>query len=282
MLVSRFWGTYLMSPIENKLSVVVPAYNKGYGLYRFLHVLVFELNKLKRDYELIVVNDGSLDNTDGEVQRFQRDNSFNGNAKKIHYFSYPINVGKGFALTYGFTKTYGGTIIFIDADLDLHPRQIQYYLTALEKYKADIVIGSKRHPDSKVSYPPVRKLYSLVYQLLIKMLFRFSIKDTQVGLKVFRREVLENVIPQLVVKAFAFDLELLTVAYHMGFNNIMEVPVDLKHKKFGSTIDWRVVKNVIQDTLAIFYRKNIIKYYDKHIVKNRKVFYPASGHESPA
>lgn len=271
-----------MKVIIPSLSVIVPAYNKGRGLYRFLHALLVHLEQVTPDFEVIVVNDGSNDNTHSEFMRYCRDHRVKDNVSRIQYYSYPMNVGKGFALTYGFTKTKGELIVFIDADMDLHPYQIGPYVRELLRRDADIVVGSKRHPGSRVIYPRLRRVYSFVYQIMIRTLFRLSVRDTQVGLKVFRREVLEQVIPRMIVKAFAFDLEMLVVSWHIGFRKIYEAPVDLRHKKFGSTIDLRAVKDIVQDTLAIFYRKNVVHYYDRDMSVTDKVYYDPASPGRPA
>ena len=250
-----------------KLSVVVPAYNKALGLYDFLTSLTFELEKITPNYEVVVVDDGSQDATRLEAIRYKKENGYPG--QKVFVFDYPMNVGKGFALSFGFSKTTGDVIVFMDADLDLPPRQLQYYLKTFIKKNADIVIGSKRHPMAKVQYPLRRRMYSLVFQWMIRILFHLTVADTQVGMKVFRRDVLEQVIPRIVVKAFAFDLELLVVAHHLGYKRIIEVPADLRYKHFGSTISPIAIKNMIQDTLAIFYRKHILKYYMRPLTNGR-------------
>ena len=122
-------------------------------------------------------------------------------------------------------------------------------------------IGSKRHPKSNVHYPLLRKILSKNYQIFVKTLFSLDITDTQVGLKAFRRKVLEEIFPHLIVKNFAFDLELLVVANKLGFTKIEEAPIKLNYN-FTSTIKLNAIKQILQDTLAIFYRKNIIRYYE--------------------
>ena len=82
------------------------------------------------------------------------------------------------------------------------------------------MIGSKRHPESLVHYPAAGRVSSWLYQQLIRVLFRLDVRDTQVGLKVFRRELADEVMPLLLVKRFAFDLELLAVARALGFDRI--------------------------------------------------------------
>ncbi len=236
----------------NKLSIIVPAYNEE-KIYNNLQLLKDVINNISENYEIVVVCDGCLDT-------YKRALKLDDN--KIKVFYYDKNKGKGHAVKYGFYKTNGDLVGFIDADMDLNPISIKHFLEHMEEKKADIIIGSKRHPKSKVTYPLRRQFYSGIYQLLIKILFDLNVKDTQVGLKIFRREVLENVIPKIIVKRYAFDLETLVVASHLGYKNIYEVPIEIKHQ-FTSSIDAKAVKDIIQDTCAIFYRLKILKYYNK-------------------
>jgi hypothetical protein len=87
------------------------------------------------------------------------------------------------------------------------------------------------------------------------------VRDTQVGLKLFRRQVLAEVLPRIVVKRFAFDLELLVVAHHVGFTHVVEAPVRIG-QRFNSTINLKAIMSIMQETAAIFYRRNILHYYD--------------------
>jgi len=249
-------------PAKNqKLSLIVPAYNKDSEVFKSVCSFVNQLKQLPHDWEIIVVDDASKDRTLREAVRGKR---FNGNTDRIKIFSYDLNQGKGFALYYGFKKSTGDLIIFADSDLDLPAENIPVALDYLQKSTACIAIGSKRHPLSKVKYPLFRRIQSKTYQLLIKLLFNLNITDTQVGIKVFRRAVLEEAFPRIVVKQFAFDLELLVVAKLLGYSRIVETPIILNYN-FSSTIHLSAIKRILQDTLAIFYRKNILKYYqDAH------------------
>jgi len=134
-------------------------------------------------------------------------------------------------------------------------------------------VGSKRHPASKVNYPWQRKILSWGYQMGVRTLFGLNVKDTQVGLKCYRREVLESVLPRMIVKNFAFDIEILAVAYHLGFKRIFEAPIEAKID-FGknSTVTSPklliFIYNMAVDTLAIFYRLHFLKYYDDGSKRN--------------
>ena len=250
-----------MPALNTKLSVIVPAYNKDTEVFEVISSFVSQLKKLAYDWEIIVVDDASRDKTLREAVRSKR---FNGNTQRIKIFSYDLNQGKGFALYYGFKKSHGDIVVFTDSDLDLPAENIPVVLDYLQKSTSSLAIGSKRHPLSQVKYPILRRILSKIYQIIIRVLFNLNVTDTQVGIKVFRREVLEACFPRIVVKQFAFDLELLVVAKLLGYNRIVEVPIILNYN-FSSTIHLSTIKWILQDTLAIFYRKNILKYYqDAH------------------
>ena len=169
-------------------------------------------------------------------------------------------------------KAKGDIVGFIDAGLDINPNAISMLLEHFEWYNADIIVGSKRHPASKVKYPWQRKIVSFFSQILIGMLFGLKVKDTQAGVKFFKKEVLNKVMPRLLVKRWAFDIEMLAVSNYLGFRRIYEAPIELK-LEFGGlstltsggflTILW----GTFIDTLAIFYRLRIMRFYD---YKNRK------------
>lgn len=246
-----------MSRFNQKLSVIVPAYNKDAEVFASISSYVFLLKTLPYDWEIIVVDDASQDQT---LREAIRSKMFNGNTRRIKIFSYDLNQGKGFALYYGFTKSSGDIVIFADSDLDLPAQNIPIILKHFHKSNSDITVGSKRHPLSKVNYPLSRRILSKSYQLLVRSLFSMNISDSQVGMKVFKRCVLEDSFPRIVIKKFAFDVELLVVAQMIGFGKISESPITLDYR-FTSTIHLSTIWKIFIDTLAIFYRKNILKYY---------------------
>jgi glycosyltransferase involved in cell wall biosynthesis len=237
-----------------QLSVVVPAYREGPRIYENLQRLLNELDQLDTDYEVVVVSDGNTDATAAEAERVGSD--------RIKVLQYPVNRGKGFALSHGVDQSTGLLVTFIDADMELNPAEIKNFIELLREQHADIVIGSKRHRLSRVHYPVFRRLQSFVYQLLIRLLFDVGVRDTQTGLKLFRREVLADVLPLLAVKQFAFDLELLVVARHLGYTRVVEAPIELSYQ-FSSTISPRAVFKILWDTAAIYYRLHITHYYER-------------------
>ena len=253
-------------PVE--LSVIVPAYKEGRRIYRNLTRLVGELDKLNVAYEVIVVSDGNTDSTVSEARRFK--------SPAVKVFDYPMNIGKGFALSLGVSQSSGALVTFIDADMELDPANIKVFIDLMRDSECDAVIGSKRHPGSRVAYPAFRRFQSAVYQLFVRLLFNLDVRDTQTGLKLFRRQVLQKAVPLLAIKRFAFDLELLVVARFLGHTKICEAPITLDYQ-FESTVNLAAAWNVLWDTAAIFYRLHILRYYERR----REQLLNAPANESP-
>jgi glycosyltransferase involved in cell wall biosynthesis len=248
------------------ISVVIPAYRAEKNIKKSLVKTKQVLDATRYNYEIICVDDGNTDKTRVNAEKFAR--KFPG---KIKVTGYLANLGKGYAVRFGMAQAKGDVIGFIDAGLDVDPNGISMLMEHFEWYNADIIVGSKRHPASKVEYSWQRRLISSVYAVVVRILFGIKVRDTQVGLKFFKREVLEAVLPRVLVKEFAFDIELLSVAYYLGFKRIFEAPISIKTNFDGSTIISkgfiRTVFKMLKDTAAVFYRLRILHYYDD---KNRK------------
>lgn len=247
-----------MSPV--KLSIIVPAYKEEKTVVSTLTGINDILSTLNLNYEIICVVDGRVDQTFEKASKIKN--------PYLRVLSYDKNLGKGHAVRFGMERAKGEIIGFVDAN-GINPRSIPMLLQHFNWYKADIIVGSKRHPVSKVHYPWLRRVLSWGYQMLIRVLFDLEIRDTQVGAKLFRKAVVTKVLPLLLVKDFAFDIELLAVAYRKGFRNIYESPIELESsadKDTSTVFSKGFIRNVIRmiwDTLAVFYRLKIRHYYDK-------------------
>lgn len=239
------------------LSVVVPVFNQAASIVANLEVIRDRVHAdIGDDFEIVVVSDGSIDETEEELLGRAPEGS-------IRVFHYDRNLGKGFAVKLGALEARGRWIGFVDADLDLDPGSLAAYVRRAEASNLDFAIGSKRHPDSKVSYPQSRVIASWLFQQLVRVLFRLNVRDTQAGLKVFRRDIAEQVLPLLLVKRYAFDIELLAVAHAFGFTRIEEMPIHLDYRFTGSGVRSRAVMRALIDTAAIFYRLRILRYYQR-------------------
>ncbi len=240
------------------LSAVLPVYNGGEEIVANVGVIRRALADRLPDEEIevIVVSDGSIDETAEQLLAARGDAGF----RVIHY---DRNLGKGYAVKTGALASRGDWIALIDADLDLDPASVPSYLDAARREHLDFVIGSKRHPQSIVDYPRSRRIASWCYQQLNRLLFRLDVRDTQVGLKVFHRRVVDEVVPLLLVKQFAFDIELLAVATALGFGRIKEQPVRLQYRFTGSALRSATVVRALLDTAAVFYRLRILRTYQR-------------------
>ncbi|HLC59844.1 MAG TPA: glycosyltransferase family 2 protein [Candidatus Nanoarchaeia archaeon] len=241
---------------KHKISLVMPCYNEGSSIYKNIKETINtmgDFNNFNIDYEIILVDDGSTDNTYSEIKKIK--------SKKVKLVSYKPNKGKGHALVYGFKFVTGDLVAFIDSDLEIHPKQLLRFISYVYEYNADIVIGSKRHPDAKVNYPLKRKILSTGYHLFVNLLFGLQVHDTQSGLKLLRYSAAKKILPMLVVKHYAFDLELLVVAKKFNLM-VKEAPIEVNfnfdRKRIGVTSSWPI----LNDTLGIAYRKYILRYYD--------------------
>ncbi|MCX8092985.1 MAG: glycosyltransferase [Candidatus Goldbacteria bacterium] len=237
-----------------KLTILMPMYNEE--LYAAANIMETDryFKNLKINYEIIVMDDGSKDMTFKKAQKMKK--------KHIKIYRIKKNQGKGHALKEAFKKSSGDLIMFLDGDLDIHPRQFEVLFEIMQKENADIVIGSKRHPKSILHYPVKRKIVSAVYFFIVKLLFGLPLRDTQTGIKLFKRETLNKTFHKLLIKGYAFDLELLVLAHHYGYR-ISEAPVVVDYKGKYGHITFMTIFKILWDTLAIFYRLKILKYYDK-------------------
>lgn len=244
--------------LQELISVIMPAYNEGLSIYNNILETARSLGDAGYRYEIIVVNDGSTDNTLQETKRATKE------IEGLKIVNFMVNGGKGHAVKAGFGQAKGDLVVFLDADLDLHPDQIQDLVGILKKKHVDVVIGSKRHPQSQLNYPLSRKVISNIYAFILSILFSLPLRDTQTGLKLFKSEVLRRVLPKILCKKYAYDLEILANAHHLGYK-IAEVPVVLHFRrpvKWGR-IGLRDIFVIGVETMAIFYRMYIIRYYDR-------------------
>ena len=238
------------------VSVVVPYYNPGARLRTTIEQMVRVMDASGLTFEIITVSDGSTDGSPFTLEGFPE--------SVVRRMEFDTNTGKGFALRAGLGRGRGRYLGFIDADGDISPEFVASFVTIMRTEEPDIIIGSKRHADSVVHYPPLRRLYSWGYQHLIHLLFRLKVKDTQVGIKLVDRRVISDVLPLLRESRFALDLELLLLANRLGYTKIVEAPVRIE-ERFGSTISLKAVWRLLTDTVGLWVRYAVLRQYDDAI-----------------
>jgi glycosyltransferase involved in cell wall biosynthesis len=244
------------------LSVIVPVFDQAKMIAENVQIIRERLVAgMDAPFEIIVVSDGSVDGTAERV--IERD------LPDVRVLYYDRNLGKGYAVKTGAREARGRWVSYIDADLDLDPSSLPGYVETCERDDLDFAIGSKRHPDSKVIYPRSRVIASWLYQQFVRVFFQLDVRDTQVGIKVFRHEVAKEVMPLLLVKRYAFDVELLAVSRAFGYGRVKEMPISLDYRFTGSGVRSMAVAHALVDTLAVFYRLRILGFYQRRAVSLR-------------
>lgn len=241
---------------NKKLSVIVPVYNAERFIAGNLEKMKEEVSKCFNNYEIIAVIDGD----NGSFKEAKK-------VKGIKVINLEKNHGKGAALKEGFKHSSGDYITFADCDRDIPIGQLKNFIPYLAT--ADLIIGSKRHPFSKVNYPLSRKILSKGFQIYSWLVLQVHLRDTQSGLKLIKREVLDVIMPLILLKRYAFDLELCFLAQKHGFRTV-EAPlhIDFDRNKKGAA-SWGTIRGMFLDVLAIRYRYSFLNYYQKKFWEDR-------------
>lgn len=245
----------MTKPTVELLSVVVPAYRQEKSIVSDLQRINRVLEKTELNYEIICVVDGKTDETFSLAKQLQ--------TERLKVVGYEENRGKGYAVRFGMNMAEGDYVAFLDAGMEIHPSGLSMLLEHMHWYQSDIIVGSLRHSASKVQgYPVVRKVLSWGYHTLTKMLFGLNITDSQRGIKIFRKQVLDEVLPRLQIQRYAFDIEMLAVAYWLGFNQIHDGPVEFDARQVSySSVSPQTVWSMFWDTVNFYYKLKIKKEY---------------------
>jgi glycosyltransferase involved in cell wall biosynthesis len=232
---------------------VIPVYNQAKTISASLARIKKVLEPAGLSYELVVVNDGSRDET-LEVLRIEQAMD-----PHVRVLSYNVNMGKGYAVKTGIVETRGELVMFTDGDLDISPDMISEYIRQLKD--CDLVIASKRHPLSKYNAPASRKFLSRAFNFVVRILTGIKIKDTQSGLKAGNGSALRAIFKLMLVKRYAFDVELLTIASLLKMQ-IKEMPVEINLDRGFKAEE---IVRMFVDVLAISYRHRIRRWYHKQL-----------------
>jgi glycosyltransferase involved in cell wall biosynthesis len=204
-------------------SIVIPAYNESQRLRATLEKVLAYVRLQGWDAEVIVVNDGSRDNTAEIVREFAAKNPI------VRLVENPGNRGKGYSVRNGILSSRGDVIVFSDADLSSPIEEMPKLLTALAA-GADIAIGSRwlRAELQTQRQSLHRQLFGRIFNLLLRLTLGLQFKDTQCGFKGFTRRSAQTIFPLERIERWGFDPEILFLARKFGFRT-EEVPVRWGH-----------------------------------------------------
>ena len=234
---------------EMTYSIVIPAYNEGERLGPTLEKVLAYVRQQGWDAEVIVVNDGSRDNTAEIVRAFARKNPI------LRLVENPGNHGKGYSVRNGILNSRGDIVVFSDADLSSPIEEMSKLLHALAG-GADIAIGSRwlRAELQTQRQSLHRQLFGRVFNALNRVVLGLKFKDTQCGFKAFTRRAAQTILPLQRIERWGFDPEILFLARKFGFR-VEEVPVRWGHS--GGT---RI--NPLMDGARMFQEMLRIRWYD--------------------
>lgn len=204
-------------------SIVIPAYNESARLAASLEKVLAYVHAQGWDAEVLVVNDGSRDNTAEIIREFAAKDPI------VKLLDNPGNRGKGYSVRSGMLHAQGQVLLFSDADLSAPIEEAPKLLQALES-GADIAIGSRwlRAETQTQRQPLHRQLFGRIFNLMLRVSLGLQFADTQCGFKAFKRAAAEAIFPLQKIERWGFDPEILFLARKMGFK-VQEVPVAWGH-----------------------------------------------------
>ena len=226
-------------------SFIVPAYNESSRIRPTLDEILRYTAEQNWDAEIVVVDDGSRDDTAEVIREYSRAHS------KIRLIQNPGNRGKGFSVRNGMLNARGDICLFTDADLSSPISEAQKLFAAIGG-GADVVIGSRwlRAELQTERQPLYRQLFGRIFNLLLRLFLGLHFKDTQCGFKAFRLEAAQRVFPLQKIERWGFDPELLYIARRMGFK-VAEVPVLWAHSEGTRLHPFRDGMRMFVDVLHI-------------------------------
>ncbi len=206
-----------------KYAIVIPAYNERARIVPTLEAVVACVRHHGWDAEVIVVNDGSTDDTADLVRRFAL------TAPEVRLMENPCNRGKGYSVRSGLLHAQGEIAMFTDADLSSPIEEAERLFKAIAE-GADIAIGSRWLETSRQTHrqPLYRQIFGRCFNLLTRMVMRLPYADTQCGFKAFTREAAQTVFQLMTIERWGFDPEILFIARKRHFR-VKEVPVSWGH-----------------------------------------------------
>jgi dolichol-phosphate mannosyltransferase len=242
-------GSKHVSFPESRISVIIPTFNQA-------RKITYSLEKIKQavelafsNYELIVVNDGSTDNTLTILKDIAVID------EHVRVISYTPNRGKGYAVRQGALHSQGDALILLEGDLDISPDLIKDYVERLST--SDLVIASKKHPESSVRIPRSRAFLSRAFNILIKLTIGIAQTDTQVGFKAGKGDMMRTIFRNVSVNRYAFDVEFLAIASILHLK-VQEMPVIMK---IDRGFKMKEILRMFIDLIRIAYKYRIAHRY---------------------
>lgn len=240
--------------MEIFLSIIIPVYNEQNRISNTIKKTIDYFSKKNFNFEIIIVNDGSTDNTISVVKRNIKELKNNLKNDKISILNNKINKGKGFSVRRGAIASKGQFVLFTDADLSTPIEEFEKLSSCL-KNGYNIAIGSRGLKDSKIiiRQNKIRESMGKFFNILVRIITNLNYKDTQCGFKCFDRKSINLISPHLKINGFSFDVEILYLAKKLGLK-VSEIPIKWINNSNSKVSTIRSPINMFIDLLKI---KNI-------------------------
>jgi len=227
--------------IQPELSIIIPAYNEASVIGETLAEVSEYLEGRGLDYEIILVSDGSTDNTEKIAMSARAKNS------RIQVLTNESNMGKGFSVKRGCLAARGKVIAFTDSDLSYPISEVEKPLKMIQSKAADVAIGSRTVIGARivVHTSALRKVMSMVFNLFVRLIAIKGIGDTQCGFKAFSHTAVKDIFSLQTMRGFSFDVELIYIAKKLGFR-VREFPIIWAKSAESSSV------NPVSDSFTMF------------------------------
>jgi len=220
------------------LSIIIPSYNEELRLPPSLGLIEDYINKSGRDTEVLVIDDGSTDQTAAVAETFRA------RIPQLRVVPNGENRGKGYSVRHGMTEARGDIVLFTDADLSAPIEEADKLISAMETY--DVAIGSRALDRNLIAVHEsgFREFAGIIFNKIVRAVLWLPFVDTQCGFKAFRRERCKIIFEQQRIERFGFDPELLYLARHHGLKSV-EIPVRWAHSPATKV-------NMLRDSVQMF------------------------------
>jgi len=224
-----------------EISIVIPAYNEEKVIADTITEVCEYLEGRGLDYELIIVSDGSTDNTEKIALARKAAN------QRVKILKNKVNMGKGFSVKKGCLAARGKVVAFTDADLSYPISEVEKPLKMIMEKRADVAIGSRTVSGARIAVAnsPLRKIMSKVFNLFVRLIAIKGIGDTQCGFKAMSREAARDIFSRQTMMGFSFDVEIIYLAAKLGYK-VGEFPIIWAKNTASSSV------NPLRDSLAMF------------------------------
>jgi len=249
--------------MDYSLSIILPCYKGESFIENSIKEVEEEVSFFEKDFELIVVIDGFVD--DG----YKKGKALGQIYKNLKVIGYERNRGKGYAIQYGFRHSQGEYIVFLDSDLDYHPKALDWFLKIIREKDADLVIGNRKDKNSIFHYPVLRKMASWGFNFYVSSIFpQLYVNDCQAGIKMIKREAVQKIFKYLEsqkgAETFIFDIYLLLAARKYGLK-VTQAPCIFEMKASTIGVGKKFLKSALKMGTDVWRLKQDIKKSDREV-----------------